>query len=528
MQRNPLSTTLLTPRFRTAGRHLSEDRRARKAGIRKLLAVAGIAFALTLDAGAATPAYQFAAPAQVGGASEAGAATVAISAAGTLGTITVVTQGAAGQDFSYTAGGSCAVGLSYFAGQTCTVGVTFQAKYPGQRQGAVLLLGAGGSLLGSELLSAKGVGATAVFVPGMITTIAGDGQWIYRGDGGLATQSPLFLPMGGAADAGGNLFLSDSNNQRVRRVDAVTGLISTVAGNGTSGFGGDGGAATSAMLDTPADTKLDGAGNLYIADSANHAIRMVNAVTGIITTIAGVGGQEGYSGDGGQATQAHLAYPSGVAFDGDHVLYISDTGNNVIRRVDLVTGIITTVAGTGTAGYAGDGGPATAALLNYPWGIALDGAGNSYVADLSNNCVRKVMLGGTISTVAGTGARGYGGDSGLAKQAELNVPAGVVVDVAGNLYVADSGNHLVRKVSATTGIIETIAGAPGLVTSGDGGAAIGAQLYGPYALFLDGPGNLYIADYFNNVIRVGVCERHSRNLPEDARQYNIRAAGGDD
>ena len=144
----------------------------------------------------------------------------------------------------------------------------------------------------------------------------------------------------------------------MRFVSAATQTISTVAGDGTAGFGGDGGPATSALLNTPADVKLDGAGNFYIADSANHAIRMVNASTGIIYTIAGIGGQSGYSGDGGQATLAHLAYPSGIAFDGDHALYISDTGNNAIRKVDLSTGIITTVAGTGTAGSTGDGGAA--------------------------------------------------------------------------------------------------------------------------------------------------------------------------
>ena len=153
-------------------------------------------------------AYQFAAPAQVGGASEAGTATVTMSEAGTLGSITVVTQGVLNQDFAVAAGGSCAAGFSYFAGQMCSVGVSFQAKYPGLRQGAVLLRATDGSLLGSELLNATGVGSTGVFVPGMISTVAGDGQWIYRGDGGLATQSPLFLPMGGAADAAGDLFLS--------------------------------------------------------------------------------------------------------------------------------------------------------------------------------------------------------------------------------------------------------------------------------------------------------------------------------
>src|ERR1019366_5844726 len=191
--------------------------------------------------------------------------------------------------------------------------------------------------------------------------------------------------------------------------------------------------------------------NLYIADSANQAVRMVNAATGIIQTIAGIGGLPGYSGDGGPAAQALLNNPDGVAFDGDHTLYISDTGNNVIRKVNLSTGIITTVAGTGTAGFSGDGGPAISGQLNYPWGITLGGDGSLYIAELSNNRVRKVSPTGVISTVVGTGTRGYGGDSGPATLAQLNVPASVLVDVAGNLYVADSGNQLVRKVSATTG-----------------------------------------------------------------------------
>jgi len=484
------------------GRTTAFFSRLRRVGGKLILA--GTACSLALSAGAQvallTPAYQFAASANVGTA-ETATVTVPITAAGSLSAVKVTTQGVAGQDFTFASNGTCSVGLGYFTGQSCTVVVSFQPKFPGVRQGAVVLLSNSGTVLGSELVEATGVGATAVFFPGMISTVAGNGQWIYRGDGGLATQSPLFLPMGGSADSLGNLFLSDSNNHRIRRVDKVTGIITTVAGNGTAGFSGDGGPAASAMMDTPADVKLDGVGNLYIADSANHAIRMVSAATGNIYTIAGIGGKEGYSGDGGQATLAHLAYPSGVAFDGDHLLYISDTGNNAIRRVDLTTGIITTVAGTGTAGYAGDGGAATSALLNYPWGIALGGDGSLYIADLSNNCVRKLTTAGTISTVAGTGARGYGGDAGPATLATLNVPAGVVVDVAGNLYVADSGNHLVRKVSAATGIIQSIAGTSN-ATSGDGGPANGAQLDGPYALFLDGPGDLYIADMFHQIIRM--------------------------
>jgi large repetitive protein len=469
----------------------------------EILGSVGFALAATAGAqlGPTAPAYHFAASVTVGAAAETGIATVKIAGTGSLGALQILTQGIPNQDFTLAAGGSCSVGTAYFAGQTCTVALSFQPKFPGLRQGAAVLLASNGSVLGCELLNATGVGATGVFVPGVISTVAGNGQWIYRGDGGQATGSTLFLPMGGALDAAGNLFISDSNNQRIRKVNGATQIISTVAGNGTPGFGGDGGLATSAMLDTPADVKLDGAGNMYIADSANHAVRMVNAATGIIWTIAGTGGQVGYSGDGGQATQATLGSPSGLAFDGDHTLYISDPANNAVRKVDLSTGIITTVAGTGTAGFAGDGGPAIAGLLDYPWEIALGGDGSLYIADLSNNRIRKVNPAGTISTVVGTGVRGYDGDLGLATKAELNVPAGVAMDVAGNLYVADSGNSLVRKVGAVTGIIQTIAGTTSPTPSGDGGPANNALLDGPYALFLDGPENLYIADMFHQTIR---------------------------
>ena len=448
------------------------------------------------------PAYKFAAPANVGGAPESGTVTVTITATGSLSTIGVLTQGVANQDFTQAPGGSCAPGTTYFAGQTCTVAVSFQAKYPGFRQGAVVLLESDGAVLGSELMSATGVGPTAVFVPGMISTVAGNGQWIFRGDGGPATQSPLFLPMGGVADAAGNLYISDSNNQRIRLVTAATGLMTTVAGNGIAGFGGDGGPATEALLNSPADVKLDGAGNFYIVDSGNHVVRMVNPSTGLIWTVAGIGGKSGYSGDNGPATQAHLAYPSAVAFDGDHALYISDTGNNVIRKVDLSTGIITTAAGTGVAGFSGDGSPATSGQLNYPWGVTLGNDGSLYIADLSNNRIRKVSPGGTITTVVGTGARGYGGDGGPATEAQLNVPASMLMDVAGNLYVADSGNQLVRKVGVTSGVIDTIAGTYEGGVNSDGIAADTTSLDGPYALFSDGPGNLYIADMFHQLIRI--------------------------
>jgi hypothetical protein len=479
---------------------------ARANGAGTLMGFAVLLFGLAPGLGAQVPllmpAYGFATPETLGTAAQSGVVDVTISAAGDVSSIKVLTQGVAGKDFTRGAGGSCATGTTYFASQTCTVAVNFQAQYPGVRQGAVVLVANDGSVVGSRLLIGTGVGPTAVFVPGILNTVAGNGQWIYRGDGGQATASPLFLPMGGAADATGNLYLSDSNNQRIRFVSAATQTISTLAGDGTAGFSGDGGPATSAMLNTPADVKLDGAGNFYIADSANHAIRMVNATTGIIETVAGIGGQSGYSGDGGAATAAHLAYPSGIAFDGDHALYISDTGNNAIRKVDLSTGVITTVAGDGIAGFSGDGGAATSGQLNYPWGIALAGDGSLYIADLSNNRVRKVSAAGVLTTVAGSGVRGYSGDGGAATAAQLNVPAGVVVDVAGNLYVADSGNQLVRKVSATSGEMTTIAGVVGGGAAVDGWTANTSPLDGPYAMFLDGPGNLYIADMFHQLIRI--------------------------
>jgi sugar lactone lactonase YvrE len=447
-------------------------------------------------------AYRFGASVSLGGAAEAGTATIMISGAGTLSTINVLTLGISNQDFTLGVGGSCTTGRTYFAGQICTVAVNFQPLHPGLRQGAVVLLAGDGSVLGSELLYATGVGATVVMVPETVSTVAGNGKWIYDGDGEWAIWASLYLPMGGAADAAGNLFISDSNNQRIRRVDGNTQSISTVVGNGTPGFGGDDGPATSAMLDVPADVKLDGAGNLYIADSANHAVRMVNAATGIIRTIAGIGGRAGYSGDGGPAAQALLDNPDGIAFDGDHALYISDTGNNVIRKVDLTTGTITTVAGTGTAGFSGDGGPGTSGQLNLPWGIALGSEGSLYIADLLNNRIRKLSPAGTLSTIAGTGVNGFAGDNGPATAAVLNVPAGVAVDVAGNVFIADSGNSLVREVNESTGIIATHSGNLSGYSDG-GGAIVNASVFdGPYALFFDGTGNLYVSDMFHQTIRM--------------------------
>lgn len=420
---------------------------------------------------------------------------------GTVGSIQVVTQGVLNADFSDSHGGTCVVGQSYAAGQQCSVDVTFKPAYPGQRVGAVLVKGTDSTVLATSLITAAATGSLSVIVPGRIDTVAGNGAWIFRGDGYAATSSPIFLPMGEVVDAAGNLYLSDSNNNRVRKVDAKTGLVSTIAGMGNPGFSGDGGLALNAMVSSPAGLLLDGAGNLYFADCANHAIRRIDAVSGIITTVAGLAGIQGYGGDGGAANLAKLSFPEGIAFDPSQNLLIADTGNNVIRKVDGATGVITTVAGTGSAGFNGDARQAVTAQLNGPWSVAAASDGSFYIADLTNNRVRRVDANGFIETVAGTGDRSFTGDGSPASAATLNAPASVVLDPARNVYIADSGNNRVRKVNAVTGVIQTIVGGNSEQFDGDTGPANLASLYGPYSLFLDGSGNLYISDMFHNRIR---------------------------
>ena len=220
-------------------------------------------------------------------------------------------------------------------------------------------------------------------------------------------------------------------------MNSTTGIITTIAGNGIAGYSGDGGLATNAELNNPYGVAVDSNGNIYIADTNNNRIRKVNSTTGIITTIAG-NGTAGYSGDGGLATNAELYYPYGVAVDSNGNIYIADTYNNRIRKVNSTTGIITTIAGNGTAGYSGDGGPATNAQLNYPYGVAVDSSGNIYIADTDNNRIRKVnSTTGIITTIAGNGNPGYSGDGGPATNAELYDPSGVAVDSNGNIYIAD-------------------------------------------------------------------------------------------
>ena len=328
---------------------------------------------------------------------------------------------------------------------------------------------------------------------GNITRVAGTCEGGYSGDGGPALSAQLNYPEGVAADAAGNLYIADQNNNRIRKVSS-TGTITTIAGNGSAGFSGDNGPATSAQLNSPSGVALDSFGNLYIADQNNNRIRMVSPA-GAITTVAG-NGSPGYSADNVPATSSELNYPTGVAADSSGNLYIADTLNNRIREVS--GGTITTVAGNGTYNHTGDGGPATSAELYNPQGVALDSNGTLYIADTDNNCIRAVSR-GTITTVAGT-TQNFSGDGGPATSAKLDDPGGVATDPAGNVYIADSANNRVRKF-APGGNISTIAGNGGDLFSGDGGLAISAQLSGPWGVAVDPSGTLYFADSNNNRIR---------------------------
>ena len=276
---------------------------------------------------------------------------------------------------------------------------------------------------------------------GTIDAVAGNEELRFSGDGRLATDANLAFPADVAVDATGNLYISDAGNERVRKV-SVDGIIATVAGSGVNEFSGDGGPAASASLARPTGVAVDAAGNLYISDSGNRRVRKVS-VDGIISTVAG-NGVAGFSGDGGPATSASLFGASAVAVDAVGNLYIAD--GNRIRKVSPV-GIIATVAGNGLRGFSGDGGPAISAQLNSPRGVTVDAAGNLYIADTVNNRIRKVSADGTITTVAGNGVKGFSGDGGLATDANLNFPPGVAVDGGGNLYIADTQNRRIRKVS---------------------------------------------------------------------------------
>jgi sugar lactone lactonase YvrE len=327
---------------------------------------------------------------------------------------------------------------------------------------------------------------------GVITTIAGNGTFGYSGDGGPATQASLYYPTSVSSDPSGNVYIEDSYNTVIRMVDTA-GNIHTVAGNGTWGFSGDGGPATSAQFGrTPGTVCTDGNGNFYIADTNNYRVRKVDS-TGTITTYAGTGSSYPISGNGGPATSANIGAPFGLLLSGGK-LYISTNIN--IWAVDLTSQLINIVAGTNSGGFNGDGNAALSTLFALPWGMAIDHAGDLLVADSSNDRVRKIDSSQIVTTIAG----GYIGDGKLGTGASLNSPQHIAFDAAGNLYIADSSANRVRKVS-TNGIITTFAGTGITGYSGDSGPASAATLNQPDAVAADGSGNIFVADNGNGVIR---------------------------
>ena len=361
---------------------------------------------------------------------------------------------------------------------------------------------------------------------GIIHTVAGNGNFGFSGDGGPATSAELHSPSGVFGDSAGNIFIADSGNERIREVVAATGIIHTVAGNGNFGFSGDGGPAPDAELVTPSGVFVDISGNIFIADTGNARIREVVAATGIIQTVAG-NGTNGGGGDGGPATSAQLNGPFDVAVDGSGNVFIADSGNQRIREVVASTGTIQTVAGNGAQGFSGDGGPATSASLRNPFGLSVDGSGNIFIADRDNNRIRKVVAAtGNIQTVAGNGTFGYSGDGGPATSATINVPSDVYADSAGNLFVADSFNNRIRKVVAATGDIQTVAGNGIADFSGDGGLAASAALHSPEGVFVDGAGNIFIADHSNGRIREVVAATGNIQTVAGNGTFNFSGDGG--
>jgi len=384
---------------------------------------------------------------------------------------------------------------------------------------------------------------------GAVSRFAGTGTAGFSGDGGAAASAQLFNPQGLKVDRQGNVYIADNQNHRIRKVPA-SGTISTVVGNGTQRFAGDGAAAELASLSGPADVAIDANNNLYISDLLNGRVRMVNAA-GVISTVAGGGGAlqngpalqaslpaptglaidsegrliigvnfarqvrrlsqltittiagvppTGGAGDDTPATAATLLSPFGVAVDGAGNVLVSDQVDNRIRKVSPA-GVIATFGGTGLYGWNGDGSPATTAAIGSPRGLSFDTSGNLFLVSGAMSGVRRIAATGSVSTIAGTGAAGFTGDGGVATEARLNIPLGVAVDAAGNTFVADTNNHRIRRVDGATRVITTFAGTGIAGFSGDNGPAAQAQLFQPRQLTFDSGGNLFIADTGNSRVR---------------------------
>jgi DNA-binding beta-propeller fold protein YncE len=335
----------------------------------------------------------------------------------------------------------------------------------------------------------------------IITTAAGVGERGFAGDGGPAAQALLNGPFDVGFDPAGNLYFSDTFNHRIRRVEGRTGIITTVAGNGAAGYSGDGGPAIEAALNEPYGIAVDRSGSIYVADRHNHCVRRVDVATGTITTFAGNGGA-GYAGDGGPAARAGMVEPNGLGFDpAQRRLFIADVADHRVRVVDLTRGTIATFAGTGEAAHTGDGGPASAAGVFGARAVKAAADGTVYILERQGSTLRAVdPHSGAIATVAGTGARGYGGDGGPARVAVFDAPKEFALDPNGDILIVDTESHAIRRIYAATGIIETIAGGH-KGAEGDGGPATAAGLGRPHGAAVGPDGAIYIGDTENHRIR---------------------------
>jgi sugar lactone lactonase YvrE len=495
--------------------------------------IAALGALLLAVAGAQAQANVFG-PEPVSTASGSQSVTVTATTAGTVSSVEVLTEGQSGLDFAVGTGTSTCANAVLALNVQCKEYVTFTPSVPGTRLGAVVLVGTvsgNPAVLGTAYLSGTGTGPLGVFVPGNEILFAGDGDYLGSvGDGKLATQASLYLPGGVALDGAGNLYIADTSHNRVRMVCASAtsatiagttctgaGIIETIAGTGAPGNSGNG-AASTATVDSPGGIAVDGAGNIFIADTGNDEIREIVAATGQIVAVAGgatsvCGGATDTVGDGCTPLQATLDQPEGVTLDTNGNIFIADTANERIREISLSTGLITTAAGSGftnpdgTGGYNGDSITAITAQLNSPYGVAFDPAGNMYIPDSGNDRIRLVAAvsgsitpASIITTFAGNGTQGFMGDGGLATAAELWAPSGIAIDPAGNVYIADTQNRAIRKVSVASGDIAS------LVRNGVGklyynNVFTSVSLYGPIGINLDGSGNLYIADSLDMEVR---------------------------
>jgi sugar lactone lactonase YvrE len=331
--------------------------------------------------------------------------------------------------------------------------------------------------------------------------LAGDSKPGATGDGGPAAQARVNQPFDVAFDSAGHLYFSDTGNHRIRRVDAKTGTISTVAGSGKKGYGGEGGPATEALLDEPYGICLDDRGNLYFADRLNRRVRRVDAATGRIGTVAG-DGSNASSGDGGPAAKAGLVEPNGVALDGKGWLYIADVAAHRIRVVDLASGTISTFAGDGRGRHAGDGGPAASASIHGARAVEVGPDGTVWILERQGNTLRAVdPRTGIITTRAGTGKVGFTGDGGAAKEATFNGPKELCLDRAGNVFVVDTENHAIRRIDAASGRITTVAGDGRRPVKGEDDPGTTDRLDRPHGVAVAADGSIVVGDTGNHRVR---------------------------